>query len=428
MQGLQAKIVSALLVVLLWFGVAADAWSAKRWVTAWYASPQARWDGNFPLPTKLPAGLWNQTVRQRVRVAVDGARLRVVLTNVYGDTPLVVGAADLAIAGQGPDGLAGSDRILTFSGRTTVSIPAGAAWVSDPVAMPTRAGDHVLLSLYLPQPTAPATFHWEGLEDAWIADGNAAAATRFRFSARAPVRLFVSAVQVEADSPKLIVAFGDSITDGNASTPGEERRWPDFLSRALGDRGIAVVNGGISGARLLAGGMGESALARLDRDVLAQPGVNTVVVLMGINDIAWPGTPFAPDAPMVDADTLIAGYRQLIARAHGSGVRIVGATLTPFEGALEGTPITGYYTVAKDRLRRTVNHWIRDSGEFDAVVDFDALLRDPARPSRMLQRYDSGDHLHPGDVGYEAMARAVGERLSIAGASAFRTSSNSAGD
>ncbi|HWW68654.1 MAG TPA: GDSL-type esterase/lipase family protein, partial [Duganella sp.] len=164
---------------------------------------------------------------------------------------------------------------------------------------------------------------------------------------------------------------------------------------------------GISGARLLGDRMGVNAAARFGQDALGRPGVGTVVVLMGINDIGWPQSAFAPDEPPMRAERMIAVYRQLIAQARVRGVRIVGGTLLPFEGALQGTPFDGYYTPAKDAVRREVNRWIRDSGEFDAVVDFDALMRDPARPARMLPRYDSGDHLHPGDAGYEAMAKAV---------------------
>jgi lysophospholipase L1-like esterase len=170
---------------------------------------------------------------------------------------------------------------------------------------------------------------------------------------------------------------------------------------------VAVVNAGISGARLLQDRMGANALARFDRDVLAQPGVASVIVLMGINDIGWRGTPLAPNGSAVTAEELIAGYRQLIERAHARGVRIVGATLTPFEGALQDTPMRGYFDADKERVRQAVNAWIRDSGAFDAVVDFDAVTRDPARPTRFLAAYDSGDHLHPGDAGYRAMAEAI---------------------
>jgi lysophospholipase L1-like esterase len=206
---------------------------------------------------------------------------------------------------------------------------------------------------------------------------------------------------------RAVVAFGDSITDGNGSTPDSDRRWPDQLAGRLGAGGVAVVNAGISGARLLGDRMGANAAARFEQDVLAQPGVHTAVVLMGINDIGWPQSAFAPQEAPMTAARMIAAYRQLIAQAHARGVRIVGGTLLPFEGALQDTPFNAYYTPAKDAVRGEVNRWIRESGEFDEVADFDALLRDPDHPSRMQPRYDSGDHLHPGDAGYAAIARSI---------------------
>ncbi|MGQ4582796.1 GDSL-type esterase/lipase family protein [Lysobacter sp. F60174L2] len=186
-----------------------------------------------------------------------------------------------------------------------------------------------------------------------------------------------------------------------------DTRWPDFLAERLVDDDIAVLNAGISGGRLLRDKMGSNALARFERDVLAQPGIAAVIVLIGINDISWNAMVFAPHDDPVAATEVIAGYRQLIARARLHGVRIVGATLLPFGGALQDTPMAGYFSAEKEQVRQAVNRWIRDSGEFDAVVDFDAVMRDPARPSRLLPAYDSGDHLHPGDAGNQAMAEAI---------------------
>lgn len=218
----------------------------------------------------------------------------------------------------------------------------------------------------------------------------------------------LAGIQVEtAADPRAVAVIGDSITDGAGASLDRDSRWPDFLAARLAPRGVAVINAGISGGRLLTDGMGSNALARLDRDVLAQPGVASVVVMLGINDIAWPGTAYARDAAPPPLAALVAGYRQLIEQAHVHGVRVIGATLTPFAGALPGTPLADYYQPAKDALRQQVNAWIRDSGAFDAVVDFDALLRDPADPARLDARFDSGDHLHPGDAGNRAMAEAL---------------------
>jgi lysophospholipase L1-like esterase len=382
--------------------------AAADWRVTWTASPQPLWRGDFPLPTNVPERFWQQTLRQRMRVAVGGRRVRVVLSNEYGAQPLLIGAAHLARAAQQSQIVAGSDRVLTFGGQRAATIAPGAVLLSDPLELDVAALDTLAVSLYLPQPTPPATFHWDARQTAYVGAGDQSAATILKADSTLQARVFVRDIVVDAEAgTRTVVAFGDSITDGNASTPDADHRWPDFLAARLAADNIAVLNAGISGARLLHDRMGVNALARFDRDVLAQPGLTTVIVLMGINDIAWPGHVFAPDEAAPTADALIAAYRQLIARAQLRGVRIVGATLTPFEGALQDTPLAGYYRADREPIRQAVNRWIRDSGEFDAVVDFDALLRDPRHPARMLPAYDSGDHLHPGDAGYRAMADAL---------------------
>jgi lysophospholipase L1-like esterase len=281
--------------------------------------------------------------------------------------------------------------------------------VSDPVDLAAPALGRVAVSLYLPQPTEPSTFHWDARQTAYVADGDQTAAIQLPADAtKLDTRVFLSALMVESPTPpKSVVTLGDSLTDGNGSTPDADRRWPDVLAERLAARGVAVLNAGISGGRLLKPGMGLSGLARVQRDVLGQPGVRAMIVMLGTNDIGWPGGPFAPQEPPMTAEALIDGLRQLIAQAHAHNVRIVGATLAPNENALQGTPLEGHHSPAKERVRQAVNRWIRESAQFDAVVDFDALLRDPARPSRLLPAYDSGDHLHPGDVGAKAMAQAI---------------------
>jgi lysophospholipase L1-like esterase len=418
--------------------------AAENWVASWAASPHASWRAEeFALPTGVPAELARQTVRETARISAGGRRVRVVLSNRYGTRPLVVGAAHLArSASAATDGriVPGTDRALTFGGRRGTTIDAGAQAVSDALDMPVAALEKLAVSVYLPQPTPLATFHWGGQQTGRIAAGDVAGAAALPGAQPLTGRALLAGIWVDAAAPtRVVVAFGDSITDGNGSTPDRDRRWPDYLAARLGaerdrsrpdyvvtrlgaqrDRSrpdyvaarlgadrVAVVNAGISGARLLGDRMGVNAAARFGQDVLDQPGVHTAIVLMGINDIGWPQTAFAPrEAPMT-AERMIAVYRRLIAQARARGVRIVGATLPPFEGALQGTPFDGYYTPAKDAVRREVNQWIKESGEFDQVADLDALLRDPARPSRMLPRYDSGDHLHPGDAGYEAIAGSI---------------------
>lgn len=256
------------------------------------------------------------------------------------------------------------------------------------------------------------TFHWDGRQTGWIVAGEQTQSHALQLDAAdsqsTSARLLLTGILVETETAtRTLVTLGDSITDGASASLDRNSRWPDFLAERLVPHGVAVVNAGISGARLLSDGMGASALARLDRDVLAQPGASSMVVMLGINDIAWPGTAFARNAAPPTLEALIAGYRQLIERAHNRGIRVVGATLTPFEGALPGTPLSDYYHPAKEALRRQVNEWIRHAGAFDAVIDFDAALRDPEQPSRLAARYDSGDHLHPSDEGNRAMAAAV---------------------
>lgn len=377
---------------------------ADNWVATWQASPHAAWAAqDFALPTGVPATLERQTVRETARISVGGRRVRVVLSNRYGTQPLVVGEAHLSLASPGAAG-----HVLTFGGQRGVAIPSGAPVVSDPVDMPVAALEKLAVSVYLPERTPLATFHWGAQQTGYIADGNRVGATQLPDAQPLHGRALLSGIWVDAAIPSsALVAFGDSITDGNGSTPDADRRWPDYLAARLRKDGVAVVNAGISGARLLGDRMGASAAARFEQDVLSQPGVHTAIVLMGINDIGWPQSVFAPQEAPMTAGRMIAAYRQLIAQAHARGVRIIGGTLLPFEG----TQIEGYYTPAKDALRHQVNQWIRESGEFDAVADFDALLRDPAHPARMQPRYDSGDHLHPGDAGYEAMAAGLARLL-----------------
>lgn len=377
-----------------------------RWLTSWYAAPQAAWDPTFILPMNVPVTLDNQSLQETVRLSAGGRRLRLVFSNRYGREPVTLGEVRVQA-----DGAFHTRQALTFSGKPGASIAPGAVAISDPLTLDVAPLSKVTVTSYLPSPTPVSTFHWGAQQTTHIAAGNLARTAAFPKSAAVAGRLFLSAVMVEAApnarTARTVVVLGDSITDGNGSTPDANRRWPDFLAERLEPHGMAVANAAISGARLLRDGMGQNALARLAHDVLSQPGVSDVVVLLGTNDIGWPGGPFAPQERAVTLDELITGFRQLVAAAHARGIRITAGTLPPFEGALEGTPYAGHYSLAKERVRQQLNHWIRSAGEFDAVVDFDAVLRDPARPQRMLPAFDSGDHLHPGDAGYRAMAAAV---------------------
>lgn len=383
----------------------------RTWVATWTASPQPVWPANFPVAIGLPRQLWNQTVRQTARISIGGERVRIVVSNAYGDQPLVVGAAELALARSPAAIVPGSGHALHFDGQPGTVVPPGAIAVSDPLAWPVAALASLSISLYLPEITPTSTMHFDARQTACIATGNVAAQTELNAEASTTSRLFLSAVWVEAPAgARAVVVLGDSIADGDGSAPDANRRWPDVLAERLlaaGGPPMAVLNQGISGCRVLADGMGVNALARFDRDVLAQPGVDTMILMLGLNDIGWPGGVLAPAAPLPTVAALTGAYRQLIARAHAHGLRAIGATLTPFAGALCDGPFAYFYDPAKEILRSQVNAWIREAGQFDAVIDFDAAVRDPQSPTRLRPEFDSGDHLHLQDRGYAAMAAHV---------------------
>lgn len=387
---------------LLAMSGAASAASAPHWVASWQASPQPVWNADFLFPTLVPATLQDQTFRQTVRVSLGGRRLRVRLSNAYGTRPLRIGAASVAArAGAIP-------QPLSFGGQPGVLIGPGQEQLSDPLPLATDDRQALQVSVFVPGPATVQTFHWEGRQTSWIAPGDQSRAQALSAASSTTARLLLTGIDVEADTDaRSVVVIGDSITDGATASLDQDQRWTDHLAARLAARGIAVVNAGISGGRLLRDGMGESALVRFRRDALDQPAVSSVIVLIGINDISWPGTAFARNQARPTLSELQAGYRALAEQARRRGVRIVGATLPPFAGALPGTPLDDYYQPDKDTLRRQLNAWLRTDNPFDAVIDLDAALRDPADPSRMAVAYDSGDHLHPGDAGNRAMAEAV---------------------
>lgn len=378
-------------------------------VPAWTASQQPAWGSDFLFPTNIPVSLKDRTLRQVVRLGIGGRAVRIVLANTYGVRPVEIAGARIAPSAGDSRTAPGGDRIVTFGGEATATIAAGATLVSDPVPRGVVAGQDLAVSLYFARAPTIESFHWDGKRTGYVIRGNALSDPAPRVVETSTARLLLAGVLVDAPGAQgTVVVMGDSITDGAGATLDAEARWPDYLAARAAPRGIAVVNAGISGARLLSDGMGRSALARLDSDVLAQPGVRTLVLLLGINDISWPGTPLDSLAPMPSIESLAAGYRAVISRAHANGVRVIGGTLPPFADALPGTPLAAtYYSREKDALRVQVNEWIRKSGAFDAVIDYDVILADPKAPAHLAPTFDSGDHLHPSDAGNKAMADGV---------------------
>jgi lysophospholipase L1-like esterase len=404
-------LVSVCLAVLVTYAAQVD---AANWVGTWGAAPLP--PGPPMGPVAPPSTFANQTIRQVVRISAGGDRVRIRFTNEYGTKPLVIGAARIAVVDANGGGAADGGKPVLFGGQTSVTIPAGAPLLSDPVDLPAKELSSLAVSLYLPEDTGGCTCHAVGLQTAQISETGDFTAKAFTPKATMQSRAFISGIEVESKTPaKAIVVLGDSISDGVGSTPDENRRWPDLLAERLAARrgraGWGVVNMGISGNRVLGDGAGVSALARLDRDVLSVTGVEYLVVFEGVNDLGlaygkFEG-PFAErfkamqaTAPKVTAESMIAGYRQIIQRAHAQGVKVIGATIAPYGGAM-------YYQPEGEAVRQAINQWIRTSGEFDAVFDFDAALRDSAKPSEMAAGLHSGDHLHGSDAGYEAMARSI---------------------
>ncbi|WP_406393898.1 SGNH/GDSL hydrolase family protein [Streptomyces sp. NBC_00887] len=395
-----------------------------------HRAADAAWTGTWATtPTETPASdttaFEDETIRQTVRTSIGGDRVRIRLSNEFGSGPLVIGEAHVARrAAEGPASRTDprTDRPLTFGGRTSVTIPAGAPALSDPVSLRVPAGSDLVVSIHLPERTPGSTLHAFALQHNYVAAGNVTGRSDIEATATIDRWYFLTGVSVSTGRSarsSAVVAFGDSITDGAGTGVDANRRWPDFLAgrlnAAYGPHAVGVLNQGISGNRLLhdpnppagsaaenfAAYFGRSALRRFDRDVASQAGAEHLVVLLGVNDLGHPGT-VAPESERVTAADIVDAHRQIIARAHDRGLKAYGGTILPFKN-----DTLGFHSPENEAARQSVNHWIRTSGAYDAVIDFDRALRDPSDPERLLARYDSGDHLHPNDAGAEAMARAV---------------------
>lgn len=343
------------------------------------------------------------------RPTIAGSALRISLSNSFGYAPVRIDSAQVARSAAAGAIAPGTAHALTFGGRGWVVVPPGARITSDPVEFDVYPQADLAVSLYVEADSGPTTSHPVGLRGAWLAAGNQTAVEKLEGASLLRSYLWLDGIDVRAQ-PRgaAIVTFGDSITDGFSTTPDADMPWPSILARRLGARRGAparsVINMGISGNRLLREGAGSSGLARFDRDVLSRPGARWVLLLLGINDIGFSAIPGLPASEKASAKDIIAGYQLLISRARLHGLSIIGATLTPFEGV-------NTYTAEGERMRQEVNQWIRASGAFDGVVDFDAATRDPAAPTKLRAAYDSGDHIHPNDAGNRAMADAVDLKL-----------------
>ncbi len=382
-------------------------WASEHWVGSWATAPATDWPEMEGFPD-TSINLHDQTLRQIVRLTLGGDQIRVRLSNTYGDAPVNISDAQVALRDSESTAVADSTYPITFAGATNVSILPGALVLSDPIPMAVEPLQELAISLYFPEELTAGTLHGIALQTGYISEpGDHAAASEFPVSSTTESTAFLTGIDVAATpESSAIVTLGDSITDGFGATSGAYGTWPDALANRLVVAGLprAVLNEGIGGNRLLSDSaadfglaFGESALARFDRDVLGQAGVEYLIVYMGINDIGmgmWDPSQTRSSAEM------ISGLNQVIERAHERGITVIGGTITPFEGA-------DYYSPEGEATRQEVNAWIRTSGAYDEVVDFDAAVQDPAQPTRILADYDSGDHLHINDAGYVAMAEAV---------------------
>ena len=393
----------------------AGAAEPARWIATWGTSPAPQREEAEMRAAKLVFD--GQTVREIVHCSAGGRQVRVELSNVFSKLPVEIGSAHIALRTKNSQIEKSSDRAMTFSGHGSFTIPPNAVALSDPLPFELPAGADLAISLYLPKPTIAGGVHYSSQQTAYIGSGDLANAAALPSGDTLESWVFLSSVDVVASSKKggTIVAFGDSITDGARSTTNANHRWPDFLAERLREGKkkdkFGILDAGIGGNRILHDAVsnirfGVSALARFDRDVLAQPGVEYLIILEGINDLGHPGTS-APASEAVTAEDMIAGLKQMVERAHEHGIKVIGATLTPFAG----TAFPGYFTPEREVERKKVNAWIRSDRSLDGVIDFEAAAWDPNNHDHLLAAFDSGDHLHPNDAGYHAMADAINLKL-----------------
>ena len=394
-------------VLMLFLVAVSPLYAQTHWVGSWAASQQLV----EPHNSLAPDDLRDATLRQVVHLSLGGSTLRVKLSNRFGSAPLRFTGVHIARAESAASAriVAGTDKAVTFHSAADVTVPAGADYVSDPIKFPVEPLSDLAITLRIDTPPAQQTGHPGSRATSYVVHGDQLTAPDLPDAKKVEHWYFIAGVDVDAISRSAaIVTLGDSITDGHGATTNGNDRWPDILARRLqvqqGTQNVAVLNHGIGGNRLLLDGLGPNALARFDHDVLAQPGVRYVIVLEGVNDLGM----FSKDGGVPPAEhqqevvRITGAYEQIVTRAHAHGIQVFGATITPFVGSAFYHP--GPDTEAD---RQAINEWIKTPGHFDAVTDFDKLVRDPEHPDRLLAKFDSGDHLHPSAAGYAAMGEAV---------------------
>jgi lysophospholipase L1-like esterase len=393
------------------FAAGPTATPAAHWVVSWGASPSPLRDAGQIRKDGLEFN--NQTLREIVHLSIGGSAVRVRFSNLFGRQSLEIGSAHLALRSSDSAIQPPFDRELTFGGAPGVTIPPNAFVLSDPVKLAVQAESDLAISIFVPHAATAAGIHYFAQQTSYVGAGDLTAAPSIANPRAISSWIFLEGVDVSAPPAAAAIAvFGDSRVDGDGSTPNTNHRWPNFFAKRLSEKGLSlgVLNAGIVGNRILhdapqaAVDLGANGLARFDHDALDQPGVKYVIVLEGIVDIGIPGTPLEPASGPVNLDDLIAGMKQLIERAHDRGMKVFGATQTPFSGS---DIIPGIFSAEKEAQRKALNQWIRSSHAFDAVIDFEKVLLDPADPEKIRPAFDCGDHIHPNDAGYEAMANSI---------------------
>lgn len=373
----------------------------EEWICTWLSSSQPASGDTFPFPSDIPLINGVQTLQQSLRISLGGQKLRLIFSNRYGEQPMVIGESYISVSD-----LCGALPV-TFNGKTGAIIPAGGILYSDEVSLDIPSLSVINLRTYLPEPIPINTFHWDARHFSLLEPGNQAIREEAGDGQKISSRLLVESVQVQPKAAcRTLVVIGDSMVDGNGVEMDTYGRWTDFLAERLMSEHIAVVNAGQSGSRLLKDGVGIATLSRFERDVVAQPGVTSCIVQVGLNDIGLAGTALDPDGPVPAATVLINGYRQLLRMAREYNIRMTGVTLVPLRGTGE-YGIEHFYQPEKEIVRQAVNHWMRTSGEFDAVIDSDLLVREPESISRLSAHYDVGDHLHLNLEGHLRVAQSV---------------------